>query len=110
MHFSTVTSVALLGALASAKDIAVTVGPDIAFHPNTITAAKGDTVTFKINSGHSVMGGAFNAPCVASTFSSGAQGAGKSFQIKVNDTNPIYGFCGAPTHCETGMIFTINAP
>jgi hypothetical protein len=33
-----------------------------------------------------------------------------TFQIKVNDTKPIWGYCGQTGHCEAGMVFSINAP
>jgi len=33
-----------------------------------------------------------------------------SFQILVNDTNPIWGYCGQTNHCQSGMVFSINAP
>jgi hypothetical protein len=32
------------------------------------------------------------------------------FTITVNDTNPIWFFCGFPSHCELGMAGVINAP
>jgi hypothetical protein len=32
------------------------------------------------------------------------------FQIKVNDTNPIWGYCSQTGHCQQGMVFSINAP
>jgi hypothetical protein len=33
-----------------------------------------------------------------------------TFQIKINDTSPIWGYCGQTGHCEAGMVFSINAP
>jgi hypothetical protein len=32
------------------------------------------------------------------------------FTIKVNDTKPIWGYCGQTGHCQQGMVFSINAP
>ena len=32
------------------------------------------------------------------------------FQIRINDSNPIWGYCGQTGHCEAGMVFSINAP
>jgi plastocyanin len=113
MHY---TALALLVGLVSAADHSVTVGgSDFAFHPSSITAAKGDTVSFKIGSLHSVHSGSFGSPCVQSGFSSGGPFSGsgfnsKLFQVTINDTNPIYGFCGTPEHCQQGMVFAINAP
>jgi len=32
------------------------------------------------------------------------------FQITINDTNPIWGYCSQTGHCQQGMVFSINAP
>lgn len=31
------------------------------------------------------------------------------FDVTVNDTKPIWGYCGQHTHCQSGMVFSINA-
>lgn len=43
--------------------------------------------------------------------------AATTFNITVNTTAPIWGYCrqsgalpGAPTHCQSGMVFGINPP
>jgi hypothetical protein len=33
-----------------------------------------------------------------------------TFQITINDSNPIWGYCGQTGHCSQGMVFSINAP
>ena len=38
-----------------------------------------------------------------------------TFEITVNDTNPIWGYCRQTnppnkTHCQSGMVFAVNAP
>jgi uncharacterized cupredoxin-like copper-binding protein len=32
------------------------------------------------------------------------------FTVTVNDTNPIWFYCGVPTHCQAGMVGVINPP
>lgn len=32
-----------------------------------------------------------------------------SFSIVVNDTTPIWAYCRQTNHCESGMVFAINA-
>jgi plastocyanin len=33
-----------------------------------------------------------------------------TFQITINDTNPIWGYCGQTGHCQAGMVFGFNTP
>ena len=115
MQYKWIASAALLSAVANAADHVIVVGPDLKFHPDSLTAAKGDTITFKINSDHNVQSGSFSSPCVSSGFSSGKSFSGSGvnplgFVVTLNDTNPIYGFCGEEGHCQGGMTYAINAP
>src|ERR1700730_6799797 len=32
-----------------------------------------------------------------------------AFEIIINDTNPIWGYCSQKNHCDQGMVFSINA-
>lgn len=41
-------------------------------------------------------------------FASGEQNTGAMFEQVVNDTTPIFFYCGTPTHCQKGMFGTIN--
>ncbi|TFK71177.1 hypothetical protein BDN72DRAFT_895894 [Pluteus cervinus] len=96
---------------------------ELEFSPSNISAAVGDTVTFEFRSGtHSVVQSDFLTPCQSLEdssrtpgFSSGFRPTSASttgfpqFQILINDTAPIWGFCGAPGHCGLGMVFSINA-
>jgi hypothetical protein len=33
-----------------------------------------------------------------------------TFQITINDTKPVWGYCGQTGHCQQGMVFSVNAP
>jgi len=46
----------------------------------------------------------------ADTFASGPQNASFQFTVQVNDTNPIFFYCGVATHCEKGMFGIVNPP
>jgi plastocyanin len=46
-----------------------------------------------------------NAP-----FASGEQNKSFTFTQVVNDTNPIFFYCGTPGHCEKGMFGIVNPP
>jgi len=107
----------------------VTVGNGtLAFNPDTITANVGDLVEFIFfgeaegfsNLTHSVVQADFTAPCVPSSggtgiFSGGFMTTGTGpnanvFVVSINDTNPIWFFCGFPLHCGLGMVGVINPP
>ncbi|MBE7180561.1 MAG: cupredoxin domain-containing protein [Terriglobus roseus] len=77
----------------------------------------GDTISFKIYSGHNVVQSAFSSPCseLSPGFASGAIYSGGSsnpdfFVVTVNDTKPIWAYCAYPNHCQGGMVFAANAP
>jgi len=87
--------------------------------PNSITAAVGDTIEFHFYPPeHSVAQSSFAAPCVPlgpTAFFSGpfTQSSGQNanvFTLTINDTNPIWFYCGVPTHGESGMAGVINPP
>lgn len=99
----------------SAKTITVEVGQDgLSFAPDNIKAAEGDTVEFHFDSSHSVNSGPFAKPCSPSTeggFGSGPlpNGDNSWFSVTVNNTKPIWFYCGVPGHCQAGMVGVINA-
>jgi plastocyanin len=33
-----------------------------------------------------------------------------TFELKINDTKPIWGYCGQTGHCQQGMVFGFNTP
>ncbi|KAJ6584200.1 Cupredoxin, partial [Mycena sp. CBHHK59/15] len=101
----------------------------LAFSPSDITASIGDTVTFELNpKNHSVVQSSFAHPCTPLQETSLGGLAGFSlpftpvgsgttttdpiypqFKFTINDTAPIWGFCGQVGHCAAGMVFSINA-
>ncbi|KAF9532940.1 hypothetical protein CPB83DRAFT_880548 [Crepidotus variabilis] len=85
------------------------------FVPWAVNASAGDTVHFMWNANnHTVTKGSALLPCNKSndstTFATGQQSKGFTFDLKINDTEPIFFFCGTPTHCQKGMFAAINAP
>jgi plastocyanin len=88
------------------------------FSPQNVTAKVGEAVEFVFNpSTHSIIQTSFDSPCNytnSSGFFSGpvttSGGLNTNvFLVTVNDTNPIWFYCGFPTHCEAGMVGSINA-
>lgn len=84
----------------------------LSFTPSSLTAAKGDKILFQFASSiqHSVVQGKFDSPCAPlsnSSFYSGTLSQ-SAFTVMVNDTTPIFFYCGIPTHCGSGMVGVIN--
>ncbi|KAL0947356.1 hypothetical protein HGRIS_013473 [Hohenbuehelia grisea] len=112
---------------AQPQDHKIIVGPDgqFVFSPARVEAAIGDTVTFEFRQkNHTVTQSSFMQPCrpLRDTsltgevgFTSGFQPVAAdattfpTFQIKVNDTAPIWGYCEQVNHCGAGMVFAINS-
>jgi len=105
----------------------ITVGDGglLAYNPTNITASIGDTVTFEFHpKNHTVTQSNFLKPCqpLADTSTTGQVGFASgfepvsanattfpTFEIQINDTAPIWGYCGQVGHCGEGMVFSINA-
>jgi plastocyanin len=94
---------------------------DLAFTPDSVNASVGSMVEFVFYPPtHSIAQASFASPCEPlannTGFFSGAiqtttgPNTAKVFTIMVNDTKPIWFYCGFPTHCEAGMVGVINAP
>jgi plastocyanin len=93
---------------------------ELTFTPNDFTAAPGETIEFYFYpQKHSVVQSSFAAPCAplnqTKGFFSGkypvTSGIGSDvFTITVNDTKPIWFYCGTGTHCQSGMVGVINKP
>ncbi|KAJ7685430.1 Cupredoxin, partial [Mycena polygramma] len=125
MRFSLAVAAAILPVLSvSAADILVLVGADnkLVFSPSNITAAAGDTIAFQFqNKNHSVTQSTFADPCAIQT--TPAQGIDSGFQFVAanatqlpqwsftvdNASTPLWFFCAQTTHCEAGMVFSVNA-
>jgi plastocyanin len=127
MHFSNAlfSLVALVASTVHAQagtTVQVTVGANgaLAFSPNAITAAVGTAVQFSFfPKNHSVIQSSFANPChplagggFFSTFvPTTASPSGTTFTIVVNNTSPMWIYCGQTTgnHCQSGMVAAINA-
>jgi plastocyanin len=116
--------ISLLAYLASATNFDVTVGKggQLTFVPETLNALAGDTVTYHFFAkNHSVVQSSFADPChplSTGGFFSGFTPATSqdteaptTFQITVNDTKPVWVYCGQTmgNHCQNGMVSAINA-
>jgi len=105
---------------ASIQTVTVGANNALAFSPNTITANVGTSIEFIFSPPiHSVVQSSFSSPCAPlannTGFYSGAFNTTSgtntnAFTITVNNTNPIWFYCGSPSHCELGMVGVINPP
>ncbi|KAG5220372.1 Cupredoxin [Salix suchowensis] len=108
------------------QDHKITVGADgqLAYSPANIQAAIGDTVTFEFRPRTTRSPSQISTtpanPCstrpeklasaLACTMPVSPDATQfPTFQIKINDTAPIWGYCGQTGHCGSGMVFAINA-
>jgi len=107
------------GAKAATQIIDVGKGGSLAFSPNSLTAAVGDSLEFHFYSGsggHSVVSSTFDSPCVPATdaFFSGYQKADSTgdttFVVNVTSTDPIWFYCYLASHCQAGMAEVVNPP
>ncbi|CZR53559.1 uncharacterized protein PAC_03438 [Phialocephala subalpina] len=104
--------------VAGVHVVTVGAGNSLAFSPNSITAAVGEIVEFHFYPpAHSVAQSSFAAPCTpfsnGTSFFSGQMTTSSgvntnTFQITINNTAPIWFYCGYPGHCEAGMAGVIN--
>lgn len=81
--------------------------------PFATNASVGDTIEFHWGANnHTVTKSSQLLPCNKSSeapvFASGEHDQDFVFTQVVNDTNPIYYYCGTATHCEKGMFGVIN--
>ncbi|KAK0210711.1 hypothetical protein DFS33DRAFT_1378699 [Desarmillaria ectypa] len=82
--------------------------------PFALNASVGDTVVFQWGANnHTVTKSSELAPCNKTSdrpFTSGVQIKDFTFSQVINDTNPLFYYCGVPTHCQKGMFAIINPP
>jgi plastocyanin len=102
-------------------------GPNgnLTFTPSRVSAAPRDTIkfTFQVKN-HTVTQSSFSAPCLPLTdkttgtrigFDSGffpvAADATTfpTWSLVINDTAPIWAYCGQNNHCGAGMVFAVNS-
>ncbi|KAJ5624328.1 cupredoxin [Penicillium lagena] len=116
---TTTAATTTMSSSSSSSTHSVNVGKDgFTFEPDTLMVSPGDEVEFHFFPGdHSVAQAAFNNPCQpmsSSSFYSGSfPGSSESsnvFVLTVNDTNPIWFYCGQVGHCQAGMVGVINPP
>ncbi|KDQ12371.1 hypothetical protein BOTBODRAFT_34670 [Botryobasidium botryosum FD-172 SS1] len=127
LHLLRVALLALPLAYAQMTHTVVVGGPGVLlFDPQNITAAVGDTVLFSFRQkNHTATQSSFASPCkrllspdglTATGFDSGFQpvpdNQTASFpeaSFVVQDTNPIWIYCRQTGHCQSGMVFSVNA-
>ncbi|KAJ5753367.1 uncharacterized protein N7511_007520 [Penicillium nucicola] len=116
---SSASSTTTAAASSSTSIHKVDVGEDgFSFNPNTLTVSPGEKVEFHFYpQNHSVTQASFDHPChplSASSFSSGFMPTTKEsetvFTLTVNDTTPLWFYCGQIGHCQAGMVGVINPP
>ncbi|KAH8900876.1 Cupredoxin [Thozetella sp. PMI_491] len=127
MQFTTIALAALATLASAQKTTVVTVGMNgtITFTPNNIKVPVGEAVQFQFTAGnHTVTQSTFDQPCSpinahnanVTGFHSGFQPAAASaamgmvptYTITVNNTTPIWIYCGQAKHCQGGMVMVIN--
>ncbi|KAF9654243.1 hypothetical protein BDM02DRAFT_3068202, partial [Thelephora ganbajun] len=115
-------------ASVSGNTIEVVVGgPNgtLTFTPSRVSAAPRDTIKFIFHAkNHTVTQSSFGAPCLPLTnkttgerigFNSGffpvATDATQfpTWSLTINDTAPIWAYCGQTKHCGAGMVFAVNS-
>jgi plastocyanin len=87
----------------------------LTFDPDTLTVSPGGKVEFHFYPGnHSVVQTSFANPCrplsETSFFSGFVPDKSTIFTLMINDTNPIWYYCGQVGHCQAGMVGVINPP
>jgi plastocyanin len=124
MHFSTIfAATALVGAAVAENHVVVVANKTgaLAFFPDSLQAAQGDTVTFRFwPKNHSVAQSTFAQPCapMQNGFWSGfvpTQSvdavANQTFSMEItNASAPIWFYCTQGKHCQSGMVGVINPP
>ncbi|KAJ7085810.1 Cupredoxin, partial [Mycena belliarum] len=111
-----------LSVYAETHLIMVGAGGKLAFSPPNITAKVNDVVAFQFQGkNHSVTQSTFGNPCAIQT--TPAQGIDSGFQFVPanatslpewsftvnNDTAPLWFYCVPRSHCQAGMVFSVNA-
>ncbi|KLO92266.1 uncharacterized protein LW93_7897 [Fusarium fujikuroi] len=98
-------------------------GAQDTFVPNMIRAAAGDVIQFQFSNGnHTVTQSSEDSPCqpLQATqsgvihsghipFEAGQTTVG-TFNVPLNNTEPIYLYCATGPHCQIGQVMAINPP
>jgi len=118
--------------LVSAEEFTVVVGKAengtaaLVFTPNQVKAKVGDRIHFEFNpKNHTVTQSSFAEPCTRQlNTATNELGVDSGFMVVPpgskeipvwtvevkQDTSPIWMFCNQDKHCNSGMVFAINAP
>jgi hypothetical protein len=93
-------------------------GGRLEFVPSKIMEPVGTVVRFNFDpKNHTVTESSFDNPCqpIEGGFSSGfipiqSSPSGVTFDYTIVDDKPKWFYCGQGTHCQSGMVGSINAP
>jgi len=121
MQFRHLALLSLASAAANGKTIDIDVGEDgLVFSPDPLPAAdKGDILKFHFypsTGPHSVVSSTFEKPCVPnegaffSGLLEGTASGSQTFEVEVQNTDPIWFYCSASKHCQAGMVGVVNPP
>ncbi|EQL34753.1 hypothetical protein BDFG_03456 [Blastomyces dermatitidis ATCC 26199] len=91
------------------------------FYPDSLTVEPGSMVQFQFHpANHSVAQSTFEDPCSPMSDGTGIRSGFLAvspdssdmpvFTVMINDTNPVWLFCGQNNHCQNGMVMVINPP
>ncbi|KAG9001856.1 hypothetical protein FRB90_011527 [Tulasnella sp. 427] len=118
-----VLSALVVAQFASAALHEVTVGGSagLVFTPNQVTGAvEGDVIHFIFQAkNHTATQSSFDKPCQQISkggFDSGFQPVDDgttnfpTYDLAINGTDPVWVYCAQATHCQSGMVFAVNAP
>ncbi|KAI2622222.1 hypothetical protein GGS26DRAFT_594229 [Hypomontagnella submonticulosa] len=93
---------------------------NLVFNPNNVTELVGTVLEFEYNPmNHSIVQSSFDKPCqpldagfAAPFFPTKQVSSGVTFEVLVKDDKPIWFYCAqtAKTHCQAGMVGSVNAP
>jgi len=102
-------------------------GPNgnLSFTPSRVSASPRDTIKFIFQvKNHTVTQSSFSAPCLPLTNTTTGQRIGfnsgffpvaagttdfPTWSLTINDTAPIWAYCGQAGHCGAGMVFAVNS-
>ncbi|KAI2618791.1 hypothetical protein GGR54DRAFT_142926 [Hypoxylon sp. NC1633] len=93
---------------------------NLVFNPNNVTELAGTILEFEYNpANHSIVQSSFDKPCqpldgggfAAPFFATQKSPSGVTFEVAVKDDKPIWFYCAqtAKTHCQAGMVGSVNA-
>lgn len=113
---------------SSGNTIEVIVGGpngNLSFTPSRVSASPRDTIKFIFQvKNHTVTQSSFAAPCLPLTNKTTGQRIGfnsgffpvaanttdfPTWSLTINDTSPIWAYCGQSGHCGSGMVFAVNS-